>query len=614
MANDVVVGFIGLGTMGGKMATNILKAGYKLVVHDLHRQSASHHLQAGAEWADTPRALAEKSDVIFTSLPEPADVERVALGPDGLIAGVKKGAAYFDLSTNSPSVVKKIHEAFAAKGAHMLDAPVSGGPSGAASRKIAIWVGGDKAAFDRHKPVLDAMGDRAAYIGPIGTATVAKLVHNMSGYAITCALAETFTLGVKAGMEPRGAVGSGAPGRRRPPPHLRRPDRSVPARQIRSAGFRAQARHKDVALATALGRELGVPMRICNLAYAEMTEACNRGWEGRDSRVGDAARAGARRRQDRGRSGAREAGGGTREVRLMLARDSKPSMLLQQPGQIGPLRLKNRVIMGPMGTNYGTTDGFSTERDKLYYAERARGGVAMIITEAMVVSGRRAQSSQLALRLPRSLHPGPQRDRRGDPRQRRAGLSASSIIAGSCCAARCSAWSRSAPRRATIPATGEPVRALDRHEIAAIQREFLEPAPCGCWRAGYDAVEIHAANGYLFQQFFTPRFNRRDDDYGGSVENRMRLPAGNRAADPRRAARFPGDGAAVSATEYVGWRLYARTTSSRCRRRSKRAGVVAIDLSGGTNETPELSRYLHPAAVISAPLPRAATRGRSRRR
>jgi phosphoglycerate dehydrogenase-like enzyme len=98
MASEIVVGFIGLGTMGGKIATNILKAGYKVVVHDLHRQSAGHHLQAGAEWADTPRALAEKSDVIFTSLPEPADVERVALGADGLIEGVKSGAAYFDLS------------------------------------------------------------------------------------------------------------------------------------------------------------------------------------------------------------------------------------------------------------------------------------------------------------------------------------------------------------------------------------------------------------------------------------------------------------------------------------------------------------------------------------
>src|ERR1700749_4442750 len=202
MVDSIVVGFIGLGTMGGKMATNIQKAGYKIVVHDLHRQSAGHHLQAGAEWADAPRALAEKSDVIFTSLPEPTDVERVALGADGLIEGVKKGAAYFDLSTNAQSVVKGIHEAFAAKGAQMLDAPVSGGPSGAASRKMAIWGGGDRAAYGKYKPGLDARGDRASYVGQIGTATVAKLVHNMSGYAISCALAETFPLGVKAGMDP----------------------------------------------------------------------------------------------------------------------------------------------------------------------------------------------------------------------------------------------------------------------------------------------------------------------------------------------------------------------------------------------------------------------------
>src|SRR6516164_11841446 len=115
--------------MRGRMVANLQKAGYKLVVHDLQRQAASHHLNEGAAWADNPRVLASRSDGIFSSLPEPPDVEAVALGPDGLIAGMKPGTAYFDLSTNSPSVVNKLHAAFAEKGLHMLDAPVSGGPS-----------------------------------------------------------------------------------------------------------------------------------------------------------------------------------------------------------------------------------------------------------------------------------------------------------------------------------------------------------------------------------------------------------------------------------------------------------------------------------------------------
>ena len=283
--NNVIVGFVGLGTMGGRMATNLQKAGFKLVVHDLHRQAASHHLNAGAVWAETPRALASQVDVIFSSLPEPADVEAVALGPDGLIAGIKPGAAYFDLSTNAPSVVKKLHSAFAEKGAHMLDAPVSGGPAGAASRKLAIWVGGDEGAFKAHKTVLDAMGDKAAYIGAIGSATVAKLVHNMSGYAVVCALAETFAMGVKAGVEPLAlwqAVRQGAAGRRFTFDALI--DQFLPGTYDPPA-FSLKLAHKDVSLANALGRELGVPMRLCNLTLAEMTEAMGRGWGGRDSRV-----------------------------------------------------------------------------------------------------------------------------------------------------------------------------------------------------------------------------------------------------------------------------------------------------------------------------------------
>src|ERR1700691_472535 len=283
--DNIVVGFVGLGTMGGRMATNLQKAGFKLVVHDLHRQAASHHLNAGATWADSPRAVANRADVIFTSLPEPSDVEAVGLGADGLLSGIKPGAAWFDLSTNAPSVVKKLYAALAEKGAHMLDAPVSGGPAGAASRKLAIWVGGDEGAFKAHKAVLDAMGDRAAYIGATGSATVAKLVHNMSGYAVVCALAETFAMGVKAGVEPLAlwqAVRQGAAGRRFTFDALI--DQFLPGKYDPPA-FSLKLAHKDVGRANALRRELGLPMRMCRLALAEMTEAMARGWGGRDSRV-----------------------------------------------------------------------------------------------------------------------------------------------------------------------------------------------------------------------------------------------------------------------------------------------------------------------------------------
>jgi 3-hydroxyisobutyrate dehydrogenase-like beta-hydroxyacid dehydrogenase len=279
------VGFIGLGTMGASMAANLQKAGYKLVVNDVRRQAASTHIAAGAQWVATPREVAAACEVIFTSLPGPPEVESVALGTDGLIAGIAKDAVYFDLSTNARSLVQKIHAAFAAKGAHVLDAPVSGGPRGALTGKLALWVGGDRAIFDKYKPVLDAIGDQARYIGPIGQGTVAKLVHNCSGYAVTVAIAEAFTMGVKAGVDPLAlfeAIRQGAGGRRRTYDILI--DQFLTGTYDPPA-FALRLAHKDVSLATALGKEVGVPMRLCNLTLEEMTEALNRGWGGRDSRV-----------------------------------------------------------------------------------------------------------------------------------------------------------------------------------------------------------------------------------------------------------------------------------------------------------------------------------------
>src|SRR5690349_2304188 len=125
------LGFVGLGTMGASLASNLQKAGHKLIVHDVRRSAAEPHIAAGAVWAATPRELAAGADVIFSSLPGPPEVEAVALGKDGMLDGIKHGAAYFDLSTNSRNIVRRVHAAFAEKGAHMLDAPVSGGPRGA---------------------------------------------------------------------------------------------------------------------------------------------------------------------------------------------------------------------------------------------------------------------------------------------------------------------------------------------------------------------------------------------------------------------------------------------------------------------------------------------------
>jgi len=271
----------------------------------------------------------------------------------------------------------------------------------------------------------------------------------------------------------------------------------------------------------------------------------------------------------------------------MLAPDSKPSMLLRQPGQIGPLSLKNRVVMGPMGTNFGTTDGFSTERDKIYYAERARGGAAMIITEAMVVSGNaRNHRASLCIfddrfipglaDLTKAIHQAGalvcgQLNHRG-MLLRRSVLGMEPV----------------GPSPGKNPATGDEVRALSRHDIAEIEEQFLSSA-VRLYRAGYDAVELHAANGYLFQQFFTPRHNRREDEYGGSVENRMRLLMETVALIRSELPDFPMM-VRLSATEYVdgGYSVDDVVALSKA---LEAAGVVAIDLSGGTNETPELSRY-----------------------
>ena len=280
------VGFIGLGTMGGGMSLNIRHAEHDMTVYDINKDAGQRQLDAGCDWADSPKLVAQASEIVFTSLPGPPEVEAVALGPNGLLEGMKPGSVWCDLSTNSPTLMRRLHAIFAEKGIHVLDTPVSGGPVGANTGRLAIWVGGDRAVFDEHKHVLDAMGDQVKYIGPVGAGSVAKLVHNCAGYAVQTALAEVFTMGVKAGVPPLelwDAIRQGAGGRRRTFDRL---SGAFMQNKFDPPSFQLRLAHKDVKLATELAKEVGVPMRLANMALEEMTEAMNRqGWAGRDSRV-----------------------------------------------------------------------------------------------------------------------------------------------------------------------------------------------------------------------------------------------------------------------------------------------------------------------------------------
>src|SRR3984893_15641676 len=244
------IGFIGMGMMGSGMAANLQKAGHDLVVHDLRRATAEPYLAKGALWADSPRAVAEAAEVVFTSLPGPPEVEAVALGENGLLGGMSRGKAYFDLSTNSPTMVRKINAAFAERDVYRLDSPVSAGPRGARTGKLALWVGGDEQIFNRHKSVLQATADQDRDVGAIGAGSIAKLVHNGAGYCIQTAPAEMFSVGVRAGVEPLAlweAVRDGAGGRRRTFDGL--VDQFLPGK-YEPAAFALRLAHKDMSLAT----------------------------------------------------------------------------------------------------------------------------------------------------------------------------------------------------------------------------------------------------------------------------------------------------------------------------------------------------------------------------
>ncbi len=271
------IAFIGLGLMGAHMAASLVRAGHALKVHDLRKIDV-----AGAAWADTPAQAVAGAEVVFTSLPGPKEVE--ALAPV-LGEAMTKGAAWFDLTTNSPECVRRVYAQVKPRGIALLDAPVSGGPGGAKSGRLALWVGGDQPVYERHEAVLRAIGDQPCYVGPIGAGSIAKLAHNCASFTVQTALAEIFTLGVKAGVEPLAlfrALRHGATGRKRTFDRLA--EQYLPGAYDPPA-FALKLAHKDLSLALALAREVGVPMQLTTSAFGQFEEAMQRGWGERDSRT-----------------------------------------------------------------------------------------------------------------------------------------------------------------------------------------------------------------------------------------------------------------------------------------------------------------------------------------
>jgi 3-hydroxyisobutyrate dehydrogenase-like beta-hydroxyacid dehydrogenase len=258
------VGYIGLGLMGKPMARNLLKAGFPLAVYNRTHARTEDLAAEGATVAGSPRELAAQVDVLCSCVTGPADVEAVYLGSDGVVAGVRAGALLIEMSTIDPETHRRIAARAAERGAAYLDAPVSGGVGGARDGTLTIMVGGDAAAVERARPVLEAMGSRIYHVGPTGSGAIVKLVNNMVVAVNAMAAAEGMLLGVKAGIDPTllHDILVNASAQSRALAGLK--DSTLVGNF--EPGFTVDNMEKDVTLATLLGRQEKVPLPGASLA------------------------------------------------------------------------------------------------------------------------------------------------------------------------------------------------------------------------------------------------------------------------------------------------------------------------------------------------------------
>jgi 3-hydroxyisobutyrate dehydrogenase len=273
------LGFVGLGNLGRQLAAGLLRAGFELTVCDLDPARVRPLLDLGASSADTPRLVAEASDSVLTCLPSPAAVVAVVSGDDGVFAGLRPGGAWIELSTSDRAETARLAALAAARGIGTLEAPVTGGVHLAASGELTVIAGGDQPLFERHRPVLEAMGRHVFHVGPLGSATVLKVVTNLLAFVHLVATGEALMLARRAGLDLAQAfevlrASSGTS-------FVLETEGQLILNGSYDIGFTIDLALKDLGFAEDLGRESGVPLELAPLVRRTFQRA-------RDEYGGDA--------------------------------------------------------------------------------------------------------------------------------------------------------------------------------------------------------------------------------------------------------------------------------------------------------------------------------------
>jgi 2-hydroxy-3-oxopropionate reductase len=264
------VGFVGLGIMGKPMATNLMDAGYKLTVHNRSPEKALELGEAGASVANSPKELAENTDIIITMLPDSPQVSEVVAGEGGVLEGITGGSLIVDMSTISPVLTEELSEAVKEKGASMLDAPVSGGDVGAIEGTLSIMVGGEEADFHRAKPLFEAMGKTITHVGPVGAGQVTKAANQVVVALTIEAVCEALVLGSAGGVAPEkilDVLSGGLAGNK-----VMEVKREKFLSHEFEPGSKVEFHRKDLGIALAAGREYGVVLPVTAVVY-QMFEA-----------------------------------------------------------------------------------------------------------------------------------------------------------------------------------------------------------------------------------------------------------------------------------------------------------------------------------------------------